>query len=304
MRTRLRTCMPGARELAVCSLLRAQLVRRFSTATHSQSCGGSEGGERGPMMPLLFSIGIQGGFGGSVENNCARFLTTCIYCVCQIVWHRCHELLSDALFRMAGIRLLHQRKATTWNIVCMLPKIWEDEALQSDGIGILQTPIRSAQYISSKMRERVTKEQVLWKQSQQSPACSAHGSCCCKAQTTRANHSMCTMPPSQVSPLLTVRSTILESGKRQTPPPGNSPTTRRSNRGNCHQRCGHFGSSINFAFAPFVRTAGDGTSSVCTRATSLDGSRSSKVLGLHQRSGPNLLRLSKGVHLSSAGVRL
>ena len=79
----------------------------------------AEGGEQGdPLMPLLFSIGIQGALeevaalehGGQI---CA-FLDD-VYVLCRPERVKViYDTLAERLFRVAGIRL-HQGKTRVWN---------------------------------------------------------------------------------------------------------------------------------------------------------------------------------------------
>ena len=80
----------------------------------------AEGGEQGdPLMPLLFSIGVQGALEevatslAPKEHLCAFLDDIYLLCHPEGVVPLC-KLLSEALARVAGIRL-HQGKTKVWN---------------------------------------------------------------------------------------------------------------------------------------------------------------------------------------------
>ena len=129
----------------------------------------AEGGEQGdPLMPLLFSIGIQGALEEVAtallpgEQLCA-FLDD-VYLLCEPSRVKELSLLADALIRVAGIHV-HQGKTRAWNrggippdnIADLGPEVW-----QSEGITVLGTPIGSEPYVSQKMDQRIAKERALW----------------------------------------------------------------------------------------------------------------------------------------------
>ena len=77
----------------------------------------AEGGEQGdPLMPLLFSVGIQGALVATLEHGeqiCA-FLDD-VYVLCRPERVKAvHATLAECLFRVAGIRV-SQGKTRVWN---------------------------------------------------------------------------------------------------------------------------------------------------------------------------------------------
>ena len=130
----------------------------------------AEGGEQGdPLMPLLFSIGIQGALEEVAtallpgEQLCA-FLDD-VYFLCEPARVKeLYVLLADALIRVAGIHL-HQGKTRAWNRGGIPPDDIADlgsEVWQPEGITVLGTPIGSEPHVSEKMDQRITKERALW----------------------------------------------------------------------------------------------------------------------------------------------
>ena len=207
MLTRLRN-MPGAREILPFVRLSYAQPSEYSWYDESgqrRTVRQAEGGEQGdPMMPLLFSIGIQGALEEvsrslrPEERLCAFLDDVYLLCLPDRV-ASLYELLSDALLRMAGIRL-HQGKTRTWKNAGIVPEGIEElgeEAWQPDGITILGTPIGTAQYISTKMGERIAREQVLWEAIPRVPDLQCAWQLLLQSANPRANHSMRTMPPSQ-----------------------------------------------------------------------------------------------------------
>ena len=111
----------------------------------------AEGGEQGdPLMPYLFSIGIQGALEEVAatlqpgEQLCA-FLDD-IYALCQPDRVKAiYDTLAECLFRVAGTRL-HQGKTRVWNrggvqpadVALLGPDVWEPQ-----GVMVLWTPIGS-----------------------------------------------------------------------------------------------------------------------------------------------------------------
>ena len=126
----------------------------------------AEGGEQGdPLLPLLFSIGIQGALehlAGQLQDGERVFaFLDDVYILCQPHrLHTLHSLLEAALWSVAGIRL-HQGKTRAWNIGSIVPEDIEDispEAWQPAGIKVLGTPIGSDQFVADKKSERIAKE--------------------------------------------------------------------------------------------------------------------------------------------------
>ena len=163
----------------------------------------AEGGEQGdPLMPLLFSIGIQGALEVVAavllpgEQLCA-FLDD-VYLLCDPSRVKAlHELLEAALFRVAGIQL-HPGKTRAWNRAGIPPEAIEElgeDVWQPAGITVLGTPIGSEQYISDKMAERITKERALWEATPTVPDLQCAWQILLQSANPRANHTMRTMPP-------------------------------------------------------------------------------------------------------------
>ena len=163
----------------------------------------AEGGEQGdPLMPLLFSIGIQGVLEEVVthleegEQLCAFLDDVYLLCGPARVEPLC-KVLEETVLRIAGIRL-HQGKTRVWNPAGVVPdNIAEvgQEAWQPDNITVLGTPIGSAQYIASKMEERIVRERMLWEAIPTVPDLQCAGQILLQSANLRANHSMLTLPP-------------------------------------------------------------------------------------------------------------
>ena len=167
----------------------------------------AEGGEQGdPLMPLLFSIGIQQALeevaAAMVPGEQLSAFLDDIYLLCQLARVKLlFKLLERALLRCAGIEL-HQGKTKTWNRARVVPdNIGEvgDDAWQPEGITVLGTPVGSEQYISRKMEERITKERELWSTIPTVPDLQCSWQLLLQSANPRANHTMRTMPPSQSS---------------------------------------------------------------------------------------------------------
>ena len=151
-----------------------------------------EGGEQGdPLMPLLFSIGIQ----GALEEVSTQLLAGEQMCaflddvyVCQPGRVRfMYNILADALGRVAGIQL-HEGKTRTDpkhsqnNINDLGPEVW-----QPRGITVLGTPIGCVEYVSEKM----------WDMNPCVPDLQCAWQLLVHSANPRANHSLRTLPPSQ-----------------------------------------------------------------------------------------------------------
>ena len=165
----------------------------------------AEGGEQGdPLMPLLFSIGIQGALEEvstllvAGEQLCA-FLDD-VYIVCQPCRVRfLYDRLGEALLRVAGIRL-HQGKTRVWNKSQLQPPNVEElgpDVWQPKGITVLGTPIGSEDYVREKMNRRVEEERRLWDTIPAVPDLQCAWQLLLQSANPRANHSLRTMPPSQ-----------------------------------------------------------------------------------------------------------
>ena len=199
--------MPGARELL--PFVRLSYAQPSCYGWHDQegrwTVTQAEGGEQGdPLVPLLFSIGIQGALEEVArslepgEQLCA-FLDD-VYLLCQPSRVKTlFTVLSDALLRHAGIHL-HQGKTKTWNSAVVIPDNVEDmgpEVWQPEGITVLGTPIGSEQFVSRKMAERIEKERQLWRAIPTVPDLQCAWTLLLQSARPRANHSMRTMPPTQ-----------------------------------------------------------------------------------------------------------
>ena len=164
----------------------------------------AEGGEQGdPLMPLLFSIGIQGALeevAGTLEagEQLCAFLDD-IYVLCQP--HRVKTLydeLARCLFRVAGIHL-HRGKTRVWNKASIQPEdvhILGPEAWQPEGIVVLGTPLGSAQFVSGKLQARVEEERRLWEAIPTVPDLQCGWQILLQSANPRANHTLRTLPPS------------------------------------------------------------------------------------------------------------
>ena len=164
----------------------------------------AEGGEQGdPLMPLLFSIGIQSALevvAGQLhhgENVCA-FLDD-VYILCQPARvHVLHSVLEATLLSVAGIRL-NQGKTRAWNKGAIVPESIDDispDAWQPAGIKVLGTPIGSDEYVADRMSERIAKESALWHAIPTIPDLQCAWQLLLQSANPRANHAMRTLPPS------------------------------------------------------------------------------------------------------------
>ena len=200
--------MPGARELL--PFVRLSYAQPSCYGWHDQegrrrTVTQAEGGEQGdPLMPLLFSIGIQGAL-EEVARSLERGEQFCaflddVYLLCQPSRVKTlFTVLSDALLRHAGIHL-HQGKTKTWNSAGVIPDNVEDvgpEVWQPEGITVLGTPIGSEQFVSRKMAERIEKERQLWRAIPTVPDLQCAWTLLLQSAHPKGNHSMRTMPPTQ-----------------------------------------------------------------------------------------------------------
>ena len=149
--------------------------------------------ERGdPLMPLLFSIGIQGALEevatALLPGEQLRAFLDDVYLLCE---------QAEALIRVAGIRL-HQGKTRAWNrggippdnIADLGPEVWQPE-----GNTMLGTPIGSEPYVSEKMDQRIAKERALWEAIPTVPDLQCAWQIPLQSTDPRATHTMRTMPP-------------------------------------------------------------------------------------------------------------
>ena len=130
----------------------------------------AEGGEQGdPLMPLLFSIGIQGALeevAATLERGeqlCAFLDDVYLLCRPDRVT-TLFTLLRDVLERRAGVQL-HQGKTKVWNKSGRPPedvRTLGRDAWQPAGIRVLGTPIGTAQFVTEAMEARIAEERRLW----------------------------------------------------------------------------------------------------------------------------------------------
>ena len=163
----------------------------------------AEGGEQGdPLMPLLFSIGIQGVLEEVAthlvdgEQLCA-FLDD-VYLLCEPTRvEPLFKVLEESMLRIAGIQL-HQGKTRAWNPAGVVPdNIAEigEAVWQPEGITVLGIPIGTTQYTASKMEERIAKERLLWEAIPTVTDLQCAWQILLQSANPRANHSMRTLPP-------------------------------------------------------------------------------------------------------------
>ena len=165
----------------------------------------AEGGEQGdPLMPLLFSIGIQGALEQVArllkpgEHLCA-FLDD-IYMVCEPERVRpLYNILGAALHREAGISL-HTGKTRVWNRGGIVPAHVEEMGLDvwnCDGIKVLGTPLGTAHFVASLVEERIAEERRLWEAIPSVPDLQCAWQILVQSANPRSNHTIRTLPPSQ-----------------------------------------------------------------------------------------------------------
>ena len=148
--------MPGARSLLPfvrMSYAQPSSYQWFDDQGAAHVVTQAEGGEQGdPLMPLLFSIGIQGALeevAASLlpgEQLCAFLDDVYLLCDPSRVWFL-YDLLAAALARVAGIQL-HQGKTRAWNRAGVIPDNIDQlgpEVWQPEGITVLGTPIGTEQ---------------------------------------------------------------------------------------------------------------------------------------------------------------
>ena len=172
---------------------------------HRRTVTQAEGGEQGdPLMPHLFSIGIQ----QALEQVAAAMLPgeqlsaflDDVYMLCQPDRvGPLYKLLEEALLRNAGIQP-HQGKTKTWNRAGVIPEDIHEvggDAWHPEGINVLGTPIGSGHFITRKMEERIAKERDLWRAIPAVPDLQCSWQLLLQSANPRANHTMRTLPPSQ-----------------------------------------------------------------------------------------------------------
>ena len=156
----------------------------------------AEGGEQGdPLMPLLFSIGIQGALeevAGTLEAGATlRFSGRHLCFVPAPQSEDDLRRVGAVSFQVAGIHL-HQGKTRVWNKGGIPPEdvhISGPEAWQPEGIVVLGTPLGSAQFVSGKLQTRVEEECRLW-EAITNLQCGGQ----ILLQNPRANHTLRTLP--------------------------------------------------------------------------------------------------------------
>ena len=162
-----------------------------------------EGGEQGdPLMPLLFSIGIQSALEEVsqsllVGERLCAFLDD-LYLLCEPgrVRHL-YDLVSESLHRNAGIQL-HQGKTRVWNRSGTVPDNVDslgEEVWRTDGIKILGTPLGNAQFVAEHTQERLEEEQRLWDAIPSVPDLQCAWQILVQSANPRANHTIRTLPP-------------------------------------------------------------------------------------------------------------
>ena len=163
------------------------------------------GGEQGdPLMPLLFSIGIQGALEEVAnvmrpdEQVCA-FLDD-VYIVCQPERVRVlHDWLAESLIRVAGIHL-HEGKTRVWNASGTMPDNVEElgpDVWLPRGITVLGTPIGSVEYTTEKVERRLAEERLLWESISAVPDLQCAWQILLQSANPRGNHTIRTLPPAR-----------------------------------------------------------------------------------------------------------
>ena len=156
----------------------------------------AEGGEQDPLMPVLFSIGIQGALEDVAdvmrpdEQICA-FLDD-VYIVCQPERVRVlHDRLAESLIRVAGIHL-HEGKTRVWNASGTVP----DNVVElGRGITVLGTPIGSVDHTTEKVERRLAEERLLWESIPAVPDLQCAWQILLQSANPRGNHTIRTLPP-------------------------------------------------------------------------------------------------------------
>ena len=165
----------------------------------------AEGGEQGdPLMPLLFSIGIQGALEQVArllkpgEHLCV-FLDD-IYMVCEPERVRpLYNILGAALHREEGISL-HTGITRVWNRGGIVPAHVEEMGLDvwnCDGIKVLGTPLGTAHFVASLVEERIAEECRLWEAIPSVPDLQCAWQILVQSANPRSNHTIRTLPPLQ-----------------------------------------------------------------------------------------------------------
>ena len=165
----------------------------------------AEGGEQGdPLMPLLFSIAIQGALeevAATLERGeqlCAFLYDVYLLCRPNRVT-TLFTLLRDALERRAGVQL-HQGKTKVWNKSGRPPedvRTLGRDTWQPAGIRVLGTPIGTAQFVAEAMEARIVEERRLWEAIPSVPDLQCAWQTLVQSANPRANHTLRTLPPSE-----------------------------------------------------------------------------------------------------------
>ena len=165
----------------------------------------AEGGEQGdPLMPLMFSIGIQGALEDVAddmrpdEQICA-FLDD-VYIVCQPERVRIlHDRLAESLIRVAGMHF-HEGKTRVWNASGIVPDNVAElgpDVWQPRGITVLGTPIGSVDHTTEKVERRLAEERLLWESIPAVPDLQCAWQILFQSANPRGNHSIRTLPPAR-----------------------------------------------------------------------------------------------------------
>ena len=162
----------------------------------------AEGGEQGdPLMPLLFSIGIQSALEEVsqsllVGERLCAFLDD-LYLLCEPgrVRHL-YDLVAESLFRHAGIQR-HQGKTRFWNRSGTVPDNVDslgEEVWRTDGNKVPGTPLGNAQFVAEHTQERLEEEQRLWDAIPSVPDLQCAWQILVQSANPRANHTIRTLP--------------------------------------------------------------------------------------------------------------
>ena len=164
-----------------------------------------EGGEQGnPLMPLLFSLGIQNALEevrqSLEEGECLFAYLDDVYVLCSAKRTRIvHDLLVDTLGERAGIQL-HSGKTRTWNfagerlpdMADLGPDVWNPL-----GVRILGTPVGHEEFVTSFLEELLAEERKLWDAIPSIPDLQCSWQVLLQCAGPRCHHVLRTVPPRQ-----------------------------------------------------------------------------------------------------------
>ena len=163
----------------------------------------AEGGEQGdPLMPLLFSIAIQGALEQVARllkpgEHLRAFLDD-IYMVCEPERVRpLYNILGAALHREASVCTLAK---PVWNRGGIVPAHVEEmgpDVWNCDGIKVLGTPLGTAHFVASLVEERIAEERRLWEAIPSVLDLQCAWQILVQSANPRSNHMIRTLPPSQ-----------------------------------------------------------------------------------------------------------